>query len=615
MTETIAKEDWERFRALGSVPGSIREVVLRSWVRSQETRNVEALRCAPSIAQDELHMLRQRSSRLRIAARRAIRRAGYMLHDSGMMVLLCDREAVVMDAGGDARILSRGEENHLQPGGRWNESAIGTNAIGTALHTGNPVTIRGVEHFCEAIQRWSCAAAPIRDPFSGTVLGVVDVSGPSGDSFGQAAAFSVSLAMQIEEALRSTGLQEHRRLCERLLAQRSAPDGDEVMILDRYGAPVWSSAAFNTLAGDLCSAPALPDLAEPTGDPSLLAERMRQALPEAGVDVLGERGDAIGVVVTLPRRNPRADARQRAVPDTMRDSAPDPRVIALDQIAATGPALAAICARAARITGGGVPLLIRGPVGSGKETLARALHQAGPLAALPFRIIDCSLLDAAGLRRDLSNGAGLMALSARGGTLCLDEPAQTAAGVQPLLAQALALLGRDGQAPLQVISLATLAPDEPMAAERMIGDLHFRILAAELQLPPLCERRADVAGLVRRFAGLCSGGDLRFTQAAMLCLQTYNWPGNLREMRNLIESLSATSLSRVIDVADLPPRIVPAASARREEPLRDRERAGILNTLAEAGGNMTEAARRLGISRSTLYLKLDQYGLPRSRRR
>ncbi|MDR5655002.1 helix-turn-helix domain-containing protein [Ruixingdingia sedimenti] len=100
----------------------------------------------------------------------------------------------------------------------------------------------------------------------------------------------------------------------------------------------------------------------------------------------------------------------------------------------------------------------------------------------------------------------------------------------------------------------------------------------------------------------------------MLRLQAHDWPGNLRELRNMIEALSATSFSRLVDVTDLPQGIAHGPGKMREDTLRDRERAEILNAVAQCGGNMTETARRLGISRSTLYLKLEQYGVPRGRR-
>ena len=604
MAESIQKEDWERFRALGNVPPSIREVVLRSWVRSQNTSGVHAFTRAPTIAQDELRGIHSHNRRLRKAAQAVVRRTGYMLEDAGAMLLLCNRSGVVMDATGDARVLSRGEENHLRPGGRWEEADIGTNAIGTALHVGKPVSISGVEHFCEAIQRWSCAAAPIHDPASGHLLGAVDISGPSDENLRQASALSVTLALQIEEALRSLGLQEHKALIDRLLRRRDVHGGDEAIVLDRYGHKVWSTSTFEAAAERFeAGARTLSELAlESDGDAHGLAERMRLALPEAGVDLISEQGDAIGLIVTLRREGARRPAAARIAED-------------LRAIAATGPALRDVCDLATKIVAGGVPLLIEGAVGSGKETLARALHASGPLAALPFEVVDCSLLSPESLR---GGGPHFLQLAETGGTLVLDEPAETPAPVQALLSQSLAQLVREEGSKLQLISLSSAPLADHLAAGDLRPDLHFRLVGATVCLPSLTERRAELPGLVRHFTDRYSerrqGKTLRFTPAAMLRLQAYDWPGNLRELRNLIETLSATSLSGLIDVPDLPSAIARGSGLRREETLRDRERAEILNAVAASGGNMTETARRLGISRSTLYLKLDQYGVSRGRR-
>jgi len=610
MRESIQKEDWERFRALGRVPPSIREIVLRSWVRSRENRKIESRTYAPSLALDELSLVRTRNARLRQAAQPVMAQAGYMLNDASAMLLLCNSDGIVMDASGDARMLARGEENHLHPGGRWDESAIGTNAIGTALQMGKPVAIAGVEHFCEAIQRWSCAAAPVRCPITGTVLGAVDISGPSNELAGPVSALSVTLALQIEEAMRSIGLQEHRGLIETLLARGSSPRNDGVMLLDRYGQAIWSNAALREAARgpDDPLPQALRDSARPgDGDVRAMAERMRAALPEAGIDLLGPQGEPQGVLVTLKRPMP------RGVPLAAR------RTIALSAIAETGPQLAEICTKASRLMESGVPILIKGAPGSGKETLAAALHDAGPQAGRPFEVVDCSLLDADVLRADQANGTGILRLSETGGTLCLDEPGQTPPGSQSALTQILAALARDAAdgAGVRVISLSSVKLSESMQAGSLRSDLHFRLAGAKLYLPSLCERRADIPGLLRRFATLCAQAHpartLRFTPKAVARLQAHDWPGNLREMRNLVESLSATSLSRLIDVADLPSEISAPVGRQREETLRHRERAAILDAISDAGGNMTEAARRLGISRSTLYLKLDQYGLPRRR--
>lgn len=604
--ESIQKEEWERFRALGNVPPSIREIVLRSWIRSQERVGVHALARAPTIAQDELYELRSRNTRLRKAARSAVHRAGYLLEGAGAMLLLCDRAGVVMDATGDARVLSRGEENHLHPGGRWEEADIGTNAIGTALHVGKPVSISGVEHFCEAIQRWSCAAAPIRDPASGHLLGAIDISGPSDKNFQQASALSVALALQIEEALHGLNLQEHKALIDRLLRRRKVYGGDEAIVLDRYGHEVWSTTPIQTAVdGSLGETRPFSELAlECDGDADRLATRMRQILPEAEVDLISEQGDSIGLIITLTRKRSRRSGGTFSGDD-------------LPTIVQPGSALREVYDLARKLVANRVPLLIKGAAGSGKETLARALHADGPLASRPFEVVECSLLTPERLRSGFGRDAGFAELAQTGGTLVLDEPAETPGLVQPLLAQSLAQLFRNDGPPLQLVTLSSIPLSDLLEANTLRADLYFRLVGATVRLPALAERRGDLPGLIRHFAERYAerrqGKTLRFTPAAMLHLQAYDWPGNLRELRNLIETVSATSLSGLIDVPDLPPAVRGVGSSR-EETLRDRERAEILNAVSATSGNMTETARRLGISRSTLYLKLAQYGVSRSRR-
>ena len=606
MTESIQKEEWERFRALGNVPPSIREIVLRSWVRSRDMAGICALARAPVIAQDELHDVRSRNIRLRKAARSAVHRAGYLLEGAGAMLLLCDRTGIVMDATGDARVLSRGEENHLRPGGRWEEADIGTNAIGTALHVGRPVSISGVEHFCEAIQRWSCAAAPIRDPASGYLLGAIDISGPSNENFQQASALSVTLALQIEEALHGFNLQEHKALIDRLLRRHKCHGGDDAIVLDRYGHEVWSTGPAEKVAERVAGSSRLfSELAlESEGDADRLAMRLRQALPDAEVDLVCEQGDGIGLIVTIPRERPSRSAGAFSAND-------------LPTIAQPGSALKEIYDLAGKLVANRVPLLIKGAAGSGKETLARALHADGPLASLPFEVLECGLLSPEKLRSGVGQDTDFTRLGQSGGTLVLDEPAETPAPVQPLLSQILAQLFREEGPPLQLITLSSRPLSDLLATNALRADLYFRLAGATVRLPALAECRADLAAYVRHFTERYGAGRqgkaLRFTPAAMLQLQSYHWPGNLRELRNLIETVSATSFSGLIDVPDLP-AAMRGAGLPREETLRDRERAEILGVVAATNGNMTETARRLGISRSTLYLKLDQYGLSRSRR-
>ncbi|MDR5654423.1 sigma-54-dependent Fis family transcriptional regulator [Ruixingdingia sedimenti] len=482
MAESIQKEDWERFRALGSVPPSLREIVFRSWLRSRDVAGIDSLRRAPCIHRDRLDGLRASNTRLWQAARTAVNRAGYMLDDAGAMVLLADRDGVILDAQGDTRVLSRGEENHLKPGGCWKEDAIGTNAIGTALHVAKPVAISGVEHFCEAIQRWSCAASPISNPQTGEVLGVINISTPSDENLRHGTALSVSLAAQIEEVLRGMELREQHRLVDHLLSRRGAR-GADIFLLNRYGQPIWASAP----SGEAPERTIRPQGGD--GDVRELAERMRNALPRADIDVVSDSGEPIGLIVTLSRSSRRGGAAQVG---------PD-----LETIAASGAAMAAICAEARRILATGVALLIKGPAGSGKETLARALHEAGPQAGLPVEVLDCSLLDEAGLREGTAAQA-MARLAESGGTLILDEPAETPADLQPPLVQRLARLERGAERPVQVVCLSSVSLSGLLAEGRLRADLYFRLSGAVVRLPALAERRGDLEQLVKRFSEIYS---------------------------------------------------------------------------------------------------------------
>ncbi|HRO10033.1 sigma 54-interacting transcriptional regulator [Amaricoccus sp.] len=604
MTQSIRKEDWERYRALGEVPPSVREVVLRSWERSRAARTGDQLKAAPRLGEEDLAETRKRSRRLRGAARGALERAGYLLGDSESMLLLCDAAGVVTDAVGDSSVMDRGRENHLQPGGRWLEATIGTNAIGTALHLGRPVAITGVEHFCEEIQRWSCAAAPVTDPASGRLIGVVDVSGPAGRLPRQAAALSGAVGAQIEEALRQADTEEHQRLVERLLARGGRWASDEVVLLDRFGREVYASERFRGMAaefGDFEAARALLSAGDLDGDG--LVEALSETLPGASVDLMLEGAEAVGVTIALRRSRSRGEAD---------------RLPTLDWIGGGSPAMAAICAQAKALAKGGVPLLIAGETGTGKELVARAIHREGPLAACPFEVLNCALLTVDRLRDDIAAGEGAARLGRTGGVLCLDEPLEIPEAAQAMVARLVEKLMTEAGARLAVVTLTTGDLAAATADGRLRGDLYYRLAGAALELPPLAERREDVGRLARFFAEAVarrSGRrEVRFTPAAMTRLEAHDWPGNVRELRNLVETMAAISTSGIVDLRDLPAGIREPRRAAGAETLRGRERVEILDAIAETGGNLTEVARRLGIARSTLYVKLDEHGIERPRR-
>ena len=595
MVASISKSDWEGFRAVGRVPPSIREDVLQSWKRSSRLATASP-KYAPLLAPDDLHITQTRARRLRQAAQAALSKANFLLRQSGNMLLLCDLDGVVLDAVGDSDTIARGQENHLHLGGIWSEAAIGTNAIGTAIHLGRSVQVVGLEHFCEEIQRWSCAASPVRDPGTGQLLGVFNVSWSAGQQQPGSTALSSAFALQVESEL-ANRLAQDRQVLLQFLHQRR-PSGP-VLMLDRTGTEIFASAELaqdselaQALAGLRQRLPGLIELGT-----ERLAEALAEQLPDAGLDVIEPRADAIGVVIT-PRTS-RIRRRQENLD--------------LAQLGRTGATMGELVAQAQRLLETSLPILIEGETGTGKASFARAMHDASAARAGSFTMLECALLSDDGLRADITRGQ----LALDGGTLCLDSPGRASPAVQKLLLSVIETAERAG---CRVITLASRSLFQMMQDGALHPELYYRIAGARLLIPPLRERPAEIPlylqSILARHRRENGGRELRFTAAAMAVLRAHSWPGNLREMQNLVSAQSALSRSALIDARDLPPEIGHSTSDAqpREDSLHDVEKAEITAALDATAGNMTEAARRLRIARSTLYLKLDAYGIARPRK-
>lgn len=607
MVASITKRDWEEFMAVGRVPLSVRELVLQSWQRSASS-GITSLKSAPKLGESELMARRREARRLRLGARAALQKAGYLLNHTGNMLLLCNDRGVVLDVAGDEATQARGRENHLHVGGRWNESSIGTNAIGTAIHLRRPMQVSSVEHYCEEIHRWNCAATPITDPADGRLLGVVDISWPNDVEQMNAAALSATLALQIEADLGRNYAMEREKLVERLHMRRPRLGSDPVLVLDRTGRDVFATEDFRRLCDDNDALDSLrariPDLmGRMPGD---IAEALSGSLPGADLEVIAEGEDAVGVMLSLRRRRP----------------VPVSNGAELDKIGSIGPVTFALCGQAQRLAGVHIPILIEGETGTGKTFLAQAIHRASPQAGGSFEMLDCSTLTAQALREDLARetrrSAMLEQLAESGGALCLDRPGATPPEAQKLLLSLLEQVSARARTGIKLLSLSSTPLYGAMQEGRFRGDLYYRLAGARLVIPPLRERRQEIVPslnmIAARHARTTGGRELRFTSGALGVLAAYHWPGNLLEMSNMVAALDALSPSGLIDERNLPPEMLNQSASREDHTLRGSEKAEILEAVELSGGNLTEAARRLGIARSTLYLKLDSYGIARPRR-
>ena len=295
------------------------------------------------------------------------------------------------------------------------------------------------------------------------------------------------------------------------------------------------------------------------------------------------------------------------------------------------------------------PVLIQGESGTGKELVARALHANSPRSGTPLTIVDCGALqdtllesELFGHERGAFTGAhglkhGLFE-TANQGTLFLDEIGEMSPATQVKVLRALQSgefrrigSNRHIKADLRVIAATNKDLREEVQRGRFREDLYYRIAVIEIHMPPLRERTEDVPFLVEHFLQVNAYGGrerLHVTPEAMSCLTRYGWPGNIRELRNVIERLSVLADSQVLTVDALPPAIArsgqePAEADAPVRPVDDAKGAGrpdltldeverhhILRTLERHRWNKKRVAGILGIDTKTLYNKLRRYGVP-----
>jgi DNA-binding NtrC family response regulator len=281
---------------------------------------------------------------------------------------------------------------------------------------------------------------------------------------------------------------------------------------------------------------------------------------------------------------------------------------------------------------GGHPLLIVGERGTGKQLLARAIHQSGIARDGPFASLKCGLLPSYLIESELfgyqgagSNGnqATYLGLyrAAEGGTLYVDEVTAMPSEVQSKLLRAIEKPRSDSAAGVRVIASTNSDPHEAVRSGRLRDELYQRLQHTILRIAPLRERLVDVPLLVEHFIDMLNERTLRqvptvgIDESALQALERYSWPGNVQELSDAVENAFGCAKSAVIGLGDLPTHISGVNGASGVLPtisfetFADAERGVLQRALEITGGNKVQAARLLKISRKKLYSGIAKYGL------
>ncbi len=572
---------------------------------------------------------------------------------SGYALLLANPEGVILCGRVDPTLERQFNRAGLIAGADWSERSEGTNGIGTCAAAARPITIHQADHFRTQHIALTCSAAPIHDP-GGRLIAVLDASSVGAQGRREAQMHTVALvnasARLIEKCF---FLRRHE--ADRVLRFHYRPEfvdllHDGALVVNADGCITAADGTSLKLLGatraELVGRPLTDIFDAGLQELSSAGSPHRRAIWEIRDNRNGRRyyasvaAKARGAGRPSPHTLPARPGNATQSTD---------RVLSLEDLAGEDPQMLRCISQARRIADRDIPVILHGPTGCGKEAFAKALHRASHRAAQAFVAINCASIPESLIESELFGyGAGAFTgarregmkgriLLASGGTLFLDEIGDMPLALQTRLLRVLEErevlpLGSDRpvKIELRVLSASHRNLLELIERGQFREDLYYRLNGITLHLPALAQR-ADKARLIRACLAheAADREDLVVDPTVLEALQAYSWPGNMRQLRNVLRAALAIAEGGRLRLEDLPPELrqrsaaapalpmpppaPPASTAGKE--LLVAERTALLAAIRSQNGNMTQVAGQLGISRNTLYRKLKKHALTARRNR
>ncbi len=619
----------------GAISDVIDQRLVRSWQRSLAAglQPVGRLPQTEHASGDELRHVLARNHELLSYSRPVMEYLFESVRHSKSVVVLADNRGTLMHTLGDADFLNKAERVALASGASWHEDHRGTNAIGTALAETSEVEIHGAEHFLEHNGFLTCAAAPIMSA-DGSLMGILDISGDQHSGHPHTLNLVSMAVRMIENRLMIAIATSNRQIRLHLHAH---PEGigtvaEGILVLSEDGWIVGANRAGLALlhlrASDL-GAVQITSLLNVRLENLLRHHKMRSGQAMA---LHCHDGSRLYVQVHVDQTVLPATPLVSKTTETAND--------ALALLDSGDLRWRSAAEKTRRILDKPIPLLIQGESGVGKEFFAKAAHDSGPRRNGPFVAINCAaipenLIEAelfgyqpgafTGARREGSAGR---LREASGGTLFLDEIGDMPLALQSRLLRVLqerSVTPLGGGKPVPVDFALICATHRKLRDEAEKGkfryDLYYRINGLTVQLPALRERsdfQALTAQILRSLSP-DSEGELHLAADLLAQLSAHAWPGNLRQYSSVLRTAIAMldAGGTCIDMQHLSDDIIEDLAAspsmrgghhqqeQAPQNLEQLSRNAIEQALTSSRGNISQAARSLGISRQTLYRKIN----------
>ncbi len=637
-TPTILQARKE-FLSNGNVEqGAIAEAIERSWRRCLangiDTNSPQSLEI---VTAQELALKREQNQQLLKLAQPEMETLNEQIAHTRNVVILTDDEGVILHSLGGHHFLNEEQRIALSAGASWHEDHRGTNAIGTVLIEQSALTVQGAEHFMAYHHSLSCSAVPIFGA-ENQLIATLDVSNDSNTSQQHTLALIKMSAQMIENRL---FLASHQG--DVVLHFHARPEfigtlwegvaifteGGQLVAINRSGQ---FQLSLNTNASNTKNGRAYPQI------------NFDQLFDIPFTSLLRQTGSADKLIVPLRLNNgARIYVQVELLHKKQRISTTPPAIVKrtsaanLDLLDSGDSKISRAIQQIKQVLSRDIPILIQGETGVGKELFARAIHEAsaqhkGPwiavnCAALPEGLIEAELFGYeegafTGARRKGSPGK---IEQANGGTLFLDEIGDMPLSLQARLLRVLqertvTPLGSTKTIPVNfsLISATNLKLKEKVDSGAFRSDLYYRLNGLSVALPPLRER-SDLQALIDVILHIEQAGNIEITPEVMVIFKAHSWPGNIRQLHNVLRTALALADGLPISTLHLTQDFIdeistPLLANINDSPSKSLDLGAVTSHTIELAmqaesGNISAVARKLGISRNTLYRKLKTMGL------
>lgn len=632
--EKWLKKTWTNYFKKGIDLGGIRHVVLSSWKRSQQYGVNPNVLKAPICDSETLIKKLEENKDILSLIRPFMDDLFEIVKGTDSLIAFSDKEGVVLDLCGDSEIALNAASVNFTVGVKMSEESIGTNSIGTSIATGRAIQVIGAEHYCVAWHTSHCSSATILDPFTNELIGVITLIGYVRSAHPHSLGLVKTASDTITKLIEQQGFKKEKYMINNYFSAAIDSISDGVIIVNRLG----EITRINKIATHLLKIPLAQDVKNKLSNIEHL-QPLSKYLEETinGNEVILQNeldlphdekykllftsrriidGDEhIGNIIILRKKMKKEQKKLTAK-------------YSFSSLVGVDPNFKKAFKLASKAAETDKSVLIIGESGTGKELFAQAIHNGSTRQTEPFLAINCAAIPKDLIASELfgyAEGAFTNAAKggrkgkfevANGGTIFLDE-----IGDMPLELQAHLLrvleekevtpVGSCQSKPVDIRIVAATNKDlfQLVQEEKFRLDLFYRLNVISINIPALRKRKQDIELFVRHFLPMKT-----FSPGVLKFFYKYEWPGNLREMKNVMEQIEIFCEGDIVTEDDLPDYMKQPFEEKKEitslyqSVAHDTKKDTMMVTLKNSN-SVSEAAKKLGVSASTLYRWASEYDL------